>query len=158
HVRERAPGPPDTKSRSEARRAFEQDLLESVVPLVESAYRVRTDAAGRAVAGLSMGSAQALSVGLGHADRFAWVGAFSGALRPADPAVAGLRADPARANQQLRLLWVAVGKEDGGLRANRELDAALKEMGVRHEYRETEGAHRWSVWRGYLAEFLPRLF
>src|SRR5262249_45983625 len=53
HVRERPAGSTDEKTRLEVRRAFERDLLEHVLPLVESSYRVRTDAAGRAVAGLS---------------------------------------------------------------------------------------------------------
>jgi enterochelin esterase-like enzyme len=158
HVRERPPGELDDKPRQEIRAAFEKDLLESVVPLVESAYRIRTDAAGRAVAGLSMGSAQALAVGLGNPEKFAWVGGFSGALRADDPVLARLRSDPARANERLKLLWLAIGKDDVGLKGKRDLDAALKEMGVKHEYHETEGAHRWSVWRQYLAEFLPRLF
>lgn len=38
------------------------------------------------------------------------------------------------------------------------LTAELNRLGINHEYRETEGAHSWIVWRGYLAEFLPRLF
>jgi enterochelin esterase family protein len=158
HVRERPAGTIDDKTRLELRRAFEKDLLEHVVPLIESTYRVRTDAGGRAVAGLSMGSAQALGVGLGNTDRFAWIGAFSGAIGRDDPVLAGLRADPARANERLKLLWLGMGKDDGGLKAKQELAAALKEMGVKHEYHETDGAHRWSVWRLYLAEFLPRLF
>jgi enterochelin esterase family protein len=58
----------------------------------------------------------------------------------------------------LKLLWLAIGTDDGGVKRKRDLDAALKEMGVKHEYLETEGAHRWSVWREYLALFLPRLF
>jgi len=158
HVRERPAGPPDDKTRQEIRRAFEKDLLENVIPLVESTYRVRTDAAGRAVAGLSMGSAQALTVGLGHTDKFGWIGAFSGAIRPEDPVVAGLRSDKALVNERLKLLWLAIGKEDGALKNKQELAAALKDMGVKHEYHETDGAHRWSVWRQYLSEFLPRLF
>jgi enterochelin esterase-like enzyme len=158
HVVERRPGPVDDKTRLEIRRAFEKDLLESVVPLVESSYRVRTDAPNRAIAGLSMGSAQSLTVGLAHTDKFAWIGGFSGAISREDPLLASLKADPAKVNERLKLLWLAIGKEDGGLKNKRELDAALKDMGVRHEYRETDGAHRWSVWRLYLAEFLPRLF
>jgi enterochelin esterase family protein len=158
HVVERPAGPVDDKTRLEIRRAFEKDLLESVVPLVESNYRVRSDAAHRAIAGLSMGSVQALSVGLAHTDQFAWIGGFSGAIRPDDPVMAGLKADPARANERLKLLWIAIGKEDGGLKSKQALAAALKEMGVRHEYHETDGAHRWSVWRLYLAEFLPKLY
>jgi enterochelin esterase family protein len=158
HVRERPPGMPDEKTRAELRRAFEKDLLGHVVPLIESNYRVRTNSASRAIAGLSMGSGQSLYVGLGHTAEFAWIGGFSGALRADDPVLGELRATPAKANERLKLLWLAIGKEDRGLENKRELSAALKEMGVRHEYQETDGAHRWSVWRRYLAEFLPRLF
>jgi enterochelin esterase-like enzyme len=158
HVRERPAGPLDEKARLELRQSFEKDLLESVVPLVESSYRVRTESAGRAIAGLSMGSAQSLVVGLGHPEKFAWVGAFSGAISKDDPVVAALRTDPDKANKNFKLLWLAIGKEDGGLKSKQALAAALKEIGVKHEYHETEGAHRWSVWRGYLGEFLPRLF
>jgi enterochelin esterase family protein len=158
HVRERPPGPPDPKARLEARRDFEDDLLRNVLPLIERTYRVRKEPTGRAIAGLSMGSVQALDVGLGHPDQFAWVGAFSGAIRPDDPVLAGLRADPARANDRRKLLWLSIGKDDSGLKNKRELAAALKEMGVRYEYQETEGGHRWGVWRQNLAELLPRLF
>jgi len=155
HVRERPPGAVDEKTRMEIRAAFEKDLFEHVIPLVESSYRVRTDAAGRAIAGLSMGSAQSLTVGLSHTDRFAWIGAFSGAVGKDDPAVTGLTVE---ATGRLKLLWLAIGKDDTGLARKRELSAALKEKNVAHEYRETDGAHRWSVWRLYLSEFLPRLF
>jgi enterochelin esterase family protein len=158
HVFPRPAGPVDDETRRRLRQGFEKDLLENVVPLIESRYAVRTDPGGRAIAGLSMGSAQALNVGLGHTDRFAWIGAFSGAIGRDDPALAGLKANPARANEQLKLLWLAIGKEDSGLKNKQALAAALKEMGVRHEFHETEGAHRWSVWRNYLGEFLPRLF
>lgn len=156
HVRERPPGPIDDKTRLELRQAFDRDLLEHVVPLIESSYRVRTDAPGRAIAGLSMGSAQALGVGLAHIDRFGAIGAFSGAIGSKDPVLAGLKSG--QANERLKLLWLGIGKDDVGLKSKRELAATLKEMGVRHEYHETDGAHRWSVWRQYLADFLPRLF
>lgn len=158
HVIERPTGPVDDKTKLQPRRAFEKDLLESVIPLVEGSYRVRTDSASRAIAGLSMGSGQSLTVGLGHTDQFAWIGGFSGAISREDPVVTALKADPTKVNNQLKLLWLGIGKEDGGVKNKRDLDAALKDMGIRHEYHETDGAHRWSVWRLYLAEFLPKLF
>lgn len=158
HVRERTPGNVDEKSRLELREAFAKDLLENVIPLIESTYRVRIDSAGRAIAGLSMGSGQALMVGLGHPEKFAWIGGFSGAIRRDDAVIAKLKADPAKANEQIKLLWLGIGKDDVGVSRKRELAVALKEMGIRNEYHETEGAHRWSVWRLYLSELLPRLF
>jgi enterochelin esterase-like enzyme len=54
--------------------AFEQDLLNDVIPAIEARYSVRTDREGRALAGLSMGGGQSLNFGLKHLDTFAWVG------------------------------------------------------------------------------------
>lgn len=142
----------------ENRRLFERDLLDDVVPLVEANYRVDADRAARALAGLSMGGGQTLDVGLKHLDRFAWVASFSGGVRGLDDALAKLSADPSAANARLRLLWIGIGTDDFLLDQNRDLTAKLKELGIRHEYVETEGAHNWSVWRAYLAEMLPRLF
>jgi hypothetical protein len=63
-------------------------------------------------------------------------------------------------NGHARLLWVRVGVDDyTNLRKiNRDFDGLLKAAGVRHEYVETPGMHMWSVWRQYLADFMPRLF
>ncbi len=68
------------------------------------------------------------------------------------------RSDPAAANQKLKLLWIAIGKDDFLLARNREFVKALDELKIRHTYQETAGSHAWGVWRGYLAEFLPLLF
>ena len=151
--REREPG-----NRNRWRELFEKDLLESVVPLVETNYRVLPDAQHRGIVGLSMGGNQSIGVGLGHLDQFAWIGAFSAAASGNDPALAKLRSDPAAANQKLKLLWIAIGKDDFLLARNRDFVKTLDELKIRHTYQETAGSHAWGVWRGYLAEFLPLLF
>jgi enterochelin esterase-like enzyme len=145
-------------SRNRGRGPFEKDLLESVLPLVEANYRVLADAQHRGITGLSMGGGQSIGVGLGHLDQFAWVGAFSAAVSGNDPALAALRSDPVAANQKLKLLWIAIGKDDFLLAPNRDFAKALDELKIRHTSQETEGRHAWGVWRGYLAEFLPLLF
>jgi len=155
-----APRDSDDRRRysTENLRLFEKELLEDVIPLVEANYPVRKDAEGRALVGLSMGGRQSLTVGLKHTDKFAWIGCFSGGVSPDDEVVTKLASDPAAANRAIKLLWIGVGKDDGVVVQNRTLDAALTKIGVKHEYVETDGAHTWSVWRGYLADFLPRLF
>ncbi len=145
-------------SRNRGRGLFEKDLLGSVLPLVEANYRVLADAQHRGIVGLSMGGGQSISVGLGHLDQFAWVGAFSAAVSSNDPALAALRSDPVAANQKLKLLWIAIGKDDFLLSRNRDFVKALDELKIRHTSQETAGTHAWGVWRGYLAEFLPLLF
>lgn len=142
---------------AENRRLFREDLLGDVIPLVEAEYRVKTDRESRAIVGLSMGAGQSIDVGLANLDRFAYVGAFSGGMiRP--EIISKLSADPQEVNKQLRLLWIGIGKDDKGVEANRASTKDLAALGIKHAYRETEGAHSWMVWRGYLAEFLPLLF
>ena len=136
---------------------FERDLLEDVLPFVEANYRVKPDAANRAIVGLSMGGGQSLTIGLNHLDRFAWVGGFSSSV-PATEMVAGALANPAATNKKLKLLWIGCGKDDFLLKRNEEFLATLKEKNIHHEWHLTDGAHSWPVWRVYLAEFAPKLF
>ena len=157
HVADRSRGR-EEGGRNRGRGPFEKDLLENVLPLIEANYRVLADAQHRGIVGLSMGGGQSIGVGLGHLDQFAWVGAFSAAVSGTDPALAALRSDPVAANQKLKLLWIAIGKDDFLLARNRDFVKALDELKIRHTSQETEGTHAWGVWRGYLAEFLPLLF
>ena len=55
-------------------------MNEVVIPLVESRFRVLTDRDNRAIAGLSMGGGQSLTIGLTNLDRYAYVGSFSSGL------------------------------------------------------------------------------
>jgi enterochelin esterase family protein len=152
---------------------FRKALLEEVVPRVESAYRVATDSANRAIAGLSMGGSQAFASGLNHPERFGWIASFSGAFSmftrstapgptpPLDDRV--LEAtfptlDAAAVNRGVRLLWFRVGTGDFLLESNRRMRDWLASRGVRFSYAETDGAHTWMVWRRYLIDLLPLLF
>jgi enterochelin esterase family protein len=138
--------------------AFQQDLLNDVIPYVEARYRVLADPRHRAIAGLSMGGGQALNVGLSHLDRFAWVGAFSAAIRDPETSLADLFKQPASANEKLALLWIGCGKEDRLFDGGWQLSESLTKRGIRHVWRPTEGTHTWSVWRRYLHEVAPLLF
>jgi len=140
---------------------FSKDLLEDVVPYIESHYRVHTDRGQRAIVGLSMGGGQALNIGLAHPERFSHIGGFSSGLGRAEdwPATyASLIANPDAANKKLKLIWIGCGTEDGAFRASKNFSAFLGEHKIRHTFRETDGAHTWIVWRRYLHEVAPLLF
>ena len=64
------------RSNVEAYAVFEKDLLNDVIPYIESHYPVKTNREHRALAGLSMGGGQSLNFGLGNLGTFAWVGGF----------------------------------------------------------------------------------
>ncbi|MHB8969069.1 MAG: alpha/beta hydrolase [Pirellulaceae bacterium] len=59
--------------------SFANELLNDVIPFIESHYAVQADREHRALAGLSMGGGQSLNFGLAHVDTFAWTGGFSSA-------------------------------------------------------------------------------
>lgn len=141
---------------------FPKDLLGDVIPLVERKFRVAADADHRAIAGLSMGGGQALTIGLAHPDLFHYVlgysAAVSGQFMKAEEAFKGFFENPEKVNRKLRLLWVSCGRQDFLYPANRQFVEKLKAKGVKVTYRETEGAHVWSVWRNNLQESAPLLF
>ncbi len=136
---------------------FRATLLDEVLPQVESAYRVSTNRQERALAGLSMGGAETLTVGLNALDRFAWIGAFgAGGLNTNYSAV--FPTLNAAANRRLRLLWIACGKQDAWLDPNRRFVQWLEARGVHCSWTETAGRHSFRSWRPDLAAFVPLLF
>jgi enterochelin esterase-like enzyme len=141
---------------------FPKDLLEEVVPLVERDYKVIADADHRAIAGLSMGGGQALSIGLAHPDRFHYVLGFSaavgGQMLNIDQTLKPLIAKPAVANAKFKLVWISCGRQDFLRAASQELAETMTKAGIKITYRETEGAHVWSVWRNNLNEAAALLF
>ncbi len=161
---------------------FAKALVEEVMPQVEKAYRVSRDRNQRAIAGLSMGGAEAAYTGLTYLDRFAYIASFSGAFvmwpraNPDPQAAAGRGGrgprsmEPAdfekafpnlnsSANAQLRLFWIACGEDDGLNNVNRQFKSWLKSKDVRFTDVEIPGfAHVWPLWRRNLAEIAPMLF
>jgi enterochelin esterase family protein len=138
--------------------AFEDDLLNDVLPLVEKRYRVRRDRDHRAIAGLSMGGGQSLQVGLHHQEIFSWVAGFSSFVPDPDKTIVGAIEDSDQVNKRLKLLWIACGKDDFLLNNNKALDELLTQSHIKHVFKITDGKHNWPVWRSYLAELLPQLF
>lgn len=148
--------------------AFVSDLLTGIIPSMESTYRVLTDRENRAIAGLSMGGAETLRAAPSHLDKFAWIGVFSMGLQEgADAGVnsefvehnADFFADPEKTNQQVKLFWVAAGKDDRVVGDGpKRLSDTLKAHNIRHEYHESDGGHTWINWRLYLRDFAQRLF
>jgi len=137
--------------------AFEKDLVQDVIGFVEKSYRVRVGQKDRAVAGLSMGGGQSLTVGLGNLKTFGWVGAFSSAI-PKDEKLEELLAEPESINDKLDLLWIGCGRKDFLFEANQKFLERLKAGSIEHVAHITDGAHEWRIWRRYLNEFAPLLF
>src|SRR5262249_25948036 len=134
---------------------------QDLIPEIDRAYRTKADRGNRAIAGLSMGGGQAMNVGLGHLEQFAWIGVFSGAgARNFDVKTSydGVFANAAAFNKRVKLLWIGCGTGDNLMGSLRTLHEGLKAAGVTHEWWEGPGLHEWQVWRKHLYEFGQKVF
>lgn len=155
-------GMPNTQAMNTMRAKFTDELLKDILPLVEKTYRVLPNPANRAIAGLSMGGFQTLDVTLSHPELFNYVGVFSSGffgntIDEADTKYAKALNDPAF-NKGKELFWVAIGKDDFVMDANKKTLALLDKHKINYQYKETSGGHTWINWRQYLNEYAPKLF
>lgn len=141
---------------------FGRALYTEVMPMVKQEYPISDKREDHAIAGLSMGGAETLLIGLRHTDDFAWIGAFSAGgiggdhFEPLFPAITPQTG--AEVQAKLKLLWISCGTEDGLYQPNQNLIAWLKSDGMAPTAISTPGMHAWMVWRGNLSAFAPLLF
>lgn len=134
---------------------FERDLLDDVIPTIESRYSTLTDPEHRALAGLSMGGGQSLNFGLAHLDTFASIGGFSSAPNTKKPAE--LIPDP-KAAKPLKLLWLSCGTKDGLFRISQGFHTFLKEQEIPHVWHVTTRGHDAPEWKQALYYFVQKVF
>ena len=157
---------------------FLKDFAMDVMPYVEKHYRVMTDRKDTALAGLSMGGSQTLSLMAAHPEKFGYVGVFSsgvivraggpggGGAGPQSP-MPGIETwatdnaatlDSAGAKKGLKLLWFSTGADDFLLPTTKATVEVLGKHGFKPEFKESMGGHTWINWREYLNVFAPALF
>lgn len=142
--------------------AADRELMQDIIPLIDSRFNVRKDADGRALAGLSQGGFQALYSGMHHLEHFGWLATFSGVTTATVPD-AGIthRLDNAQAvNKQLHNFTVVVGEKDSV--TGKDIAGLKKELeskGVHFDYKMYPGLnHEMDVWRPAYAEFVQKVF
>jgi len=135
---------------------FEQDLLNDIIPFVESRYPVIINRESRALAGLSMGGGQSLNFGLTNLNIFSWIGGFSSAPNTKTPEA--LVPDPSETAKKLKLLWISCGDQDRLITYSQRLHKYLKENNVPHIWHVEPGVHDFKVWKNDLFYFSQLLF
>jgi enterochelin esterase family protein len=136
--------------------AMGRTLFGEVVPIVERTYKTSRKTNDRAVAGYSMGGAQALYFGLNHPDQFGFVGSFSGAFIMYSGGIEPWFSKVLNHGHQE--LVIACGKDDFLISPNRKITAWLLSKGITPKTWETPGGHTWNVWRRNLADYVQVLF
>ncbi|MBR4841501.1 MAG: esterase, partial [Bacteroidaceae bacterium] len=132
--------------------AFQTVLMTDIIPFIEKEYRVYTDAAHRAMAGLSMGGGQTRRITLANPTKFGYVGMFSGGT---------ISPDDVNGAQGFKNTAKLVFMSSGSKENPRVMEAAeaLNNMGVKAVGYISEGtAHEWHTWRRSLYQFAQLIF
>ena len=142
--------------------SFESSFVD-IMEYVDRHYRTDKRQSRRAIAGLSMGGYHSLYISANQPKDFGYVGLFSAAIRPMkgveSPIYDNLEQKLAvQFGQDLKLYWMAIGKDDFLYEPNRQYRELLDRGGHRYTYVESTGGHEWRNWRRYLAQFVPLLF
>jgi enterochelin esterase-like enzyme len=135
---------------------FEDDLIQDLIPFIDSHYSAAAGREHRALAGLSMGGGQSLNIGLRHPEVFAWVGGFSSA--PNTKPDADLFSGPPLSPASYRLLWVSCGDADRLLDISRRVHTGLQQRKLPHIWLVEKGGHDFRVWKNDLYLLAQRLF
>jgi S-formylglutathione hydrolase FrmB len=140
---------------------WETYVTGDVLGVLQHRLHVRTDAAGRAIAGISMGGFGAMNIALHHRDLFAAVGSWSGYFNSNTPSVQEPTGAEGRAySPQLYAsalqpplatahpaISFYVGSRDSFAGENVAFDKLLTQLGVPHHFVLVAGAdHTWKLW------------
>jgi S-formylglutathione hydrolase FrmB len=147
-------------------------LLNDLRGDVEQRFPVRTDRAGRAIVGVSMGGFAAMEYALKRPELFAFAGAFSPAIdaterrfswrrlgqsmrlrkvfgpdgskerRDEDPFELVKTADPSKTPY----IYVTAGEQEAPLGPVRRFAGDLKRRGFAYEFHTAPGGHGWQTW------------
>src|SRR6478736_2580294 len=157
------PADPTTRDGADAvarAKAFENDLVQNVIPHVEKNYRAIANRDSRAIGGFSRGGGQTLRTAFGNMDKFSWICCYSAGLSPQEmeSSYKHVGEKPENTNKQLKLLWVSVGSDDFLYRPVMEFMDYLKSKNVNFKSLISDGGHTWMNTKLYLATTAQLLF
>jgi enterochelin esterase-like enzyme len=139
---------------------FDSELVGDCIPAIDGKYRTIADKHHRAIAGLSLGSAQAFYSAMKHRDLFGSLGAFSFGFPIKRPEYdyTDYFSNAEKVNADFDLIFVSGGEDEGFLESTLPILEDLRAKGVQITDYHRPGFHVWDVWRYSAYEFLQKLF
>lgn len=148
--------------------AFEEVLMQEVIPMIDAKFRTLPYRESRAIAGLSMGANQTMRIAMNHPETFAYYGGFSGTSNypsteplDADTFLDGKFKDGKAVNKQFKVFFLGLGTSEpvpfpGVVKAFRQM---MDKQDIKYIYYESpETAHEWLTWRRALYQYAQLLF
>ncbi|MES2775670.1 MAG: alpha/beta hydrolase-fold protein [Bacteroidota bacterium] len=139
---------------------FTRDVINDIIPFIESNYPVLTDSKNRAVAGFSVGGGQTLNIGLTNTDKFAYICSYAPytATEEFQKNFSNWSPDADKVNQQLKLFTISVGTEDFLYESVKKNLAMFNDKKIHVKPYIVPGGHTWMNCKQYLATTLQEIF
>ncbi len=149
---------------------FENSLIHSCIPYIESHYRVKLGKWNRAIAGLSMGSMQTNDIGFKHPDIFGNMGSFTSTMYSTDFHTTYERpwpkvmSDPDKFMRDYKVFFCSATPQEDHIPFFRKDEEIMRKAGIEGKmpgYRRVvhDGRFiRWDSWRMGMREFATMLF
>jgi enterochelin esterase-like enzyme len=130
--------------------AFQDVLINELIPYVDSHFRTVAKRDGRAMAGLSMGGMETHTITLARPDVFAYWGLLSGG---------NYNLTELQGKEKPKYIFVSYGSKEGGSNALAKMETDLKGAGYNVSTYVSQGtAHEFQTWRRSVLEMAPKLF
>jgi enterochelin esterase family protein len=139
---------------------FEDIMIKDLIPNIDANYRTKSDAANRAIAGLSLGGTQTYQISQNNLDTFSNIGVFSApfGFPGVETGYNGLLKTPEAFAKKVKVFYVSMGSKEGA-RSGRSTHEELDKAGIKNVYYEAPGtAHEFQTWRKSLYGFTQLLF
>ena len=139
---------------------FTKDVINDIIPFIESNYPVLTDSKNRAVAGFSVGGGQTLNIGLTNTDKFGYICSYAPytATEEFQKNFTNWSPDADKINNQLELFTISVGTEDFLYESVKKNIALFEEKKIKVKPFIVSGGHTWMNCKLFLATTLQEIF
>lgn len=139
---------------------FTKDVINDIIPFIQSNYAALSDSKDRAIAGFSVGGGQTLNIGLTNTDKFAYIASYAPytGTEEFQQNFSNWSPDANKINQQLKLFTISVGTEDFLFEPVKKNIALFNEKKIRVKSYIVPGGHDWMNCKQYLATTLQEIF
>lgn len=139
---------------------FTKDVVNDVIPFIESNYPVKVGSINRAVAGFSVGGGQTLNIGLTNTDKFGYICSYAPytATEEFKKNFTDWTPDAEKINKQVKLFTISVGTDDFLYESVKQNIAMFKDKKIKVNPLIVSGGHTWMNCKLFLATSLQEIF
>jgi enterochelin esterase family protein len=148
--------------------SFEEVLINEVIPKIDNKFRTIPNRENRAIAGLSMGASQTMSIIMNNLEHFSYYGGFSGTANfpgnkklDADTFLNGAFSNAEDVEEKLNMIFLSLGTKEAEIffkTVNAFRDMLEKQDIDYTFYSSPDTAHEWLTWRRSLYQYAQLLF